>query len=238
MSAMGAEPLTPPREPPANPVDTEMICLLTRDHEDRSNSLSPDKMSSYTNPYYSGEAGPSGPRRNSGFGGAGGERSSSQAAVGNTYGSLGTYQSPTEGMFVMSPMASGGPNVNYGPTPFGTSPPNFDGGRGRLNSFQNPNEVILSAVNPGPSYATNDQLDVAFGYGLRRDDGTYTRLIPADTLPPHLTAQMNLPARQGSEGLIIVAPPRQPSPNSRNGPIPLVPRDVSFLYILETWYWY
>lgn len=217
MSAIGAEPLTPSSEAPVNLVDTEMTCLLTSDHEDRSSS--PDKMS--YNPYYTSNngEGSSAPRRTSGFGVAGEERA---------------YQSPTaEGMFPMSPVG-GGPNVNYGPTPFGVPPPSFNNGpRGRLNSFQNPNEVVLSAVNPGPVYATQEQLQVAFGYGIRREDGSFTRLIPADSLPPHLTAQLNLPARQGSEGLIIVAPPRQPSPNSRSGPIPSVSRDVSCIDILE-----
>ncbi|TAQ90190.1 hypothetical protein B7494_g1452 [Chlorociboria aeruginascens] len=72
-------------------------------------------------------------------------------------------------------------------------------------------EVPLSDVNPGPVYPTENQLDVAYAYGIRRESGRFTRLIPADQLP----ALEGIDEVQGSEGLIILPEPRAASPARR-----------------------
>ena len=203
-----------PQEPHTSAVDTEMTCLLTPDLEDSKPESDPE-MSGYT--FYH----PGPPTRR--------YSQSNPTPDGHGHGH-GIYNSPVTN-FNMSHVGNmnqgqvGGPPTFGGPTPFGVTPPSmFTNQRGRANSDRP--RVLLSAINPGPVYATNDQLDVAYGYGVRRDDGTFTRLIRADRLPTHVLAAMGVPERQSSEGLIIVAPPRQPSPARRSGPMPTVPVEV------------
>ena len=88
---------------------------------------------------------------------------------------------------------------------------------------------LLSTVRPGSVEPEDAQLDVAFGYAIRRDDGSYTRVIRADDPRLGSVGNLNRPFReqQGREGLIILPPPRQSSPDSRGGDDPIVPSDVS-----------
>ncbi|KAI9048488.1 hypothetical protein LZ554_007322 [Drepanopeziza brunnea f. sp. 'monogermtubi'] len=80
--------------------------------------------------------------------------------------------------------------------------------------------VPLSTVSPGAAWPTTEQLNVAYGYGYRREDGSVTRLVPADEL-----AFANVLPRQGAEGLILLPVPAQQAPNLRVGE-PMVPAHV------------
>ncbi|KAE9377940.1 hypothetical protein N431DRAFT_554254 [Stipitochalara longipes BDJ] len=82
--------------------------------------------------------------------------------------------------------------------------------------------VPMSAVVPGTAFVNSQQLDVAYAYGIQREDGSYTRLIRAD----ELADMNNVPRGQGPEGLIILPAPRQMDPALRAGPEPMVPREV------------
>jgi len=96
--------------------------------------------------------------------------------------------------------------------------------RNRGNSVMSGDgSVPMSAVVPGTAFVSNQQLDVAYAYGIQREDGSYTRLIRAD----ELSDMNNIPRGQGPEGLIILPIPRQMDPNLRVGPEPMVPREVS-----------
>jgi hypothetical protein len=90
---------------------------------------------------------------------------------------------------------------------------------------------FLSAVMPGFVEPDDTQLNVAYGYAIRRDDGSYTRLIRADDARLALADNPSRPFqdRQGPEGLIILPPPRQPSPGSRRpGDDPFVSAEVRY----------
>ncbi|RKF61602.1 putative c-x8-c-x5-c-x3-h type zinc finger protein [Erysiphe neolycopersici] len=86
-----------------------------------------------------------------------------------------------------------------------------------------PRSVPLSSVRPGDVRPSDAQLDVAYAYGIRRHDGSITRLIRADHIN---TPLMNprLPRWQAEEGLIILPHPRQLSPDSRGGIDPIIPQ--------------
>jgi len=71
----------------------------------------------------------------------------------------------------------------------------------------------ITDVSGGYLYPTKHQLEIAYSYGYERPDGSYTRLVPADLLPPII----GISQHQGPEGLIIVPPPRASSPRSREG---------------------
>ncbi len=75
--------------------------------------------------------------------------------------------------------------------------------------------IPLSLVSPGPVWPTENQLSVAFAYGIRRNDGTYTRLVRADEIQDYLARGM--PPNQGPEGLIILPQPHQIEPARRQG---------------------
>jgi hypothetical protein len=79
----------------------------------------------------------------------------------------------------------------------------------------------LSDVEPGSAWPEQSQLDVAYGYCIRRNDGSYTRLVPADDL--HRTTY---PEHEGPNGLIVLPIPRLGSPRSRPGPDPMVDPQV------------
>jgi hypothetical protein len=85
--------------------------------------------------------------------------------------------------------------------------------------------IPLSRVSPGPVWPSDNQLSTAHAYGIRNDDGTFTRLIRVDEI--HRFAAHSIAPRQGPEGLIILPPTRVPSPNSLSGPDQLVSRAVS-----------
>ena len=102
---------------------------------------------------------------------------------------------------------------------YGSPPPRSHGNSGMTGE----NAVPLSAVVPGSAYPTAGQLDVAYAYGIQREDGSYTRLIRAD----ELTGMHHVPRGQGPEGLIILPSPRQIDPTLRQGPEPMIPSHVS-----------
>lgn len=79
----------------------------------------------------------------------------------------------------------------------------------------------LTMVRPGPVYPLPEQLSSAFAYGIRRADGSYTRLLPADELP----ALNGIPRHQGPEGLIIVPELQHGSPKPEFA-TPMIPNKV------------
>lgn len=115
-----------------------------------------------------------------------------------------------------SPLMTGGYSVP--PTP-----------RNRGNSVMNGDSPVpLSTIVPGWAHPTPEQLDTAYAYAIRRPDGQYTRLIPADTLADFDPATIQ--RRQASaENLIILPPPRALEPSLRQGPEIMIPREVSTL---------
>ena len=88
----------------------------------------------------------------------------------------------------------------------------------------------LSKVIPGPVWPTEDQLKVAYTYGIRRDDGTYTMLIRADQLSEY--DFQRVPTTQGPQGMIVLPPPYQLRPEQREGQDEMVPTEV-FVPVLE-----
>lgn len=87
-----------------------------------------------------------------------------------------------------------------------------------------PHGVSLTTVSGGPVWPSLDQLDVAHSYGVRRDDGMFTRLIRADELPSNIRNELGIPERQGPEGLILVPQPHRPLIPAH--PIPIVSKAV------------
>lgn len=79
----------------------------------------------------------------------------------------------------------------------------------------------LTMVRPGPVYPLAEQINSAYAYGIRRGDGSYTRLLPADELP----ALNGIPRHQGPEGLIIVPELQHSSPKPENA-TPMIPNKV------------
>jgi hypothetical protein len=65
----------------------------------------------------------------------------------------------------------------------------------------------VGGVNASSCIPTQ-HLNTCYAYALDRGNGQYTRLIPADCLPP----SFNLARIQGPEGLIILSAPRGPPP--------------------------
>lgn len=61
-------------------------------------------------------------------------------------------------------------------------------------------ELQVTEVRPGTLFPSLKQLHTAQGYGFRHEDGTYTRLIPADMLPEW----NNIPKNNSPEGLVII----------------------------------
>lgn len=97
--------------------------------------------------------------------------------------------------------------------------------RGRSQSMMDATgPVPLSLVKPGPVWPAENQLKVAYTYGIRRPDGSYTRLIPADELENFGSAR--IPVQQGSEGMIVLPPLGQLHPELRMGPEEMVPHNV------------
>ena len=86
------------------------------------------------------------------------------------------------------------------------------------------NSVPVSSVLPGPVWPAKNQLVVAYAYAIRRQDGTYTRLIRADELDD---LNFKVPATEGPEGLIILPAPELVCPERRDSPEKYVTREVS-----------
>ena len=103
--------------------------------------------------------------------------------------------------------------------------------RQRANSeMASGSSVPLSSVVPGSVYPTQEQLDVAYAYGIQREDGSYTRLIRAD----EMAEMSNVPRGQGPEGLIILPAPRQIDPSLRTGPEPMISSSVSSIIVTSS----
>lgn len=137
-------------------------------------------------------------------------RRGSQSSSWAREGTPGNYQSQEYNP--NTPMMSG---------PFMNGPP-----RGNSNMVGE-SSVPLSTVVPGTVWPTEAQLSTAYAYGIRRDDGRITRLIPADE---RFTGQVNpnMPMYQGAEGLILLPPLRVSSPSRRYGPETMIPMDVRY----------
>jgi hypothetical protein len=98
--------------------------------------------------------------------------------------------------------------------------------RARSQSMMSVEGVVpLSSVKPGPVWPTENQLMVAYTYGIRRDDGTYTRLIPADEL--NELSSGRIPVNQGPEGMIVLPPTLLPRPEKRMGAEEMISNNVS-----------
>jgi hypothetical protein len=91
--------------------------------------------------------------------------------------------------------ASGDINMGNPSDPFGRI----------LNKFGGDHTIHVSSVSPGPVYPTKGQLQVAHGYAIRLEDGTYTRLLRADELHGLNTGVPT--SQEGSEGLLILPAP-------------------------------
>lgn len=87
--------------------------------------------------------------------------------------------------------------------------------------------VPLSRVLPGPVWPSDNQLKLAYTYGIRREDGSYTRLIRADELITYDFKR--IPVSQGPEGMIILPAPQLPRPEQRDGAEVMVSNDVNIL---------
>ncbi|KAH7350883.1 hypothetical protein BKA65DRAFT_476239 [Rhexocercosporidium sp. MPI-PUGE-AT-0058] len=188
-------------------MDTEMTCPLTLkdDHSIRSGSSSPiqlDTMSSFQSVR----------ERNI-------QANTNLSRQGRSHS---LAQGPSSGTIRRPEMASSLPSASFIPpgqydpnAPTMSSPPSNRG------SFMlGENSIPLSTVCPGAVWPTNDQVDTAYAYGIRRDDGSFTRLLCADEFP---TA--GVPPRQGPEGLIVLPAPMQRAPNP-NLPDRMVPTEV------------
>ena len=102
--------------------------------------------------------------------------------------------------------ANGDINIGRESDPFGRVISNFGGDH----------SIHITAVSPGPVYPTKDQLNVAYGYAIRREDGTYTRLFRADELRG-LNVSVS-PTQESAEGLIVLPAPDLPVPEMRIDP--------------------
>jgi hypothetical protein len=82
-------------------------------------------------------------------------------------------------------------------------------------------QVPVSSVKPGPVWPMEAQTKVAYCYGIRRANGLYTILIPADELREIDIAQVSI--YQNSQGMIILPPPGLARPEKRLGNEEMVP---------------
>ena len=100
-----------------------------------------------------------------------------------------------------------------------------------LSRFGGEHMIHVSSVSPGEVFPDQNQLLVAHGYAIRLPNGTYTRLIRADTLQG-----FNIgipPTQEGSEGLIILPPTELAAPGQVDGTPQYVTAAVSLLNILQ-----
>lgn len=219
-------------------LDTEMTCPLTLDDKEksRSRSASPanDTMSynngrdrSRSNGFQGHHAnGSNGSQNNGRFESPGQNSSESWRPSNSSYTGQGSGFSPSNNVY-----DNDGFNHAHPPVPYDPSAPMLNSGqRPRATSMMptiGEGTVALSNVSPGPVWPSEHQLNTAYAYGVRNEDGSFTRLIRVDDINRFMG--YNIPPRQGPEGLIIVPPTRVPSPNSRQGQEQYVPRMVSRL---------
>ncbi|KAG4443487.1 hypothetical protein IFR05_001057 [Cadophora sp. M221] len=185
-------------------MDTEMTCPLTSGDDDstRSRSSSPIQLESMSSFQSARE-------RNM----RGGAQSRAVRSNSLAQGSLpGTARHPE--------MASSLPTPSFAPTgQYDPNNPMMSTPRGNRGLFiLGENSIPLSSVCPGAVWPTKDQLDTAYAYGIRREDGSFTRLLRADEFP---TA--GIPPCQGPEGLMILPSPMQhaPSPSIQDRMVPM-----------------
>lgn len=242
-SSLQPEACTTSIEASSEALDTEMTCPLTLDDQEYTVSPSPsptneDKM------MFTG-------RDRSSTNGYG----SYQQNIGNGHGhpavaQLGGFSAPGVRAVPQLPRAATipeaapvprygslngrGNGVFHASSSYDPATPGLmDQGRYRANSAMMPvatppimEGMPLDLVNPGPAWPNDHQMSVAYSYGVRNEDGSYTRLIRADDLERFIGYPVA--PRQSSEGLIILPPTRVPSPNSRQGnKQQIVPRTVS-----------
>ncbi|KAH8821073.1 hypothetical protein F5884DRAFT_766477 [Xylogone sp. PMI_703] len=69
-----------------------------------------------------------------------------------------------------------------------------------IPGFSQVSKSPIEEVYPGTMFPSHDQLSFARGYALRRGDGSYTRLIPADSIQKWI----DIPKYEKPEGLIII----------------------------------
>ncbi|KAI1177733.1 hypothetical protein F4777DRAFT_596379 [Nemania sp. FL0916] len=95
-----------------------------------------------------------------------------------------------------------------------THPQQFPGRRfaQHYNHFQH---AAAAAVAPYPNFGavSEAQLDQSFAYCYDRGNGQYTRLIPADMLPP---LQNVAATQQGCGGMVVLPQPRGLTPNGHS----------------------
>jgi len=104
----------------------------------------------------------------------------------------------------------------FSPAPNAAASPiwRVDDGNGHGTSSPD-SKIALSLIKPGPAWPTQAQLSVAYTYGIRRADGKYTMLIPADELADVDFDKVAI--NQGPEGMIILPPLGQVRPEKRTG---------------------
>ncbi|ESZ95771.1 hypothetical protein SBOR_3840 [Sclerotinia borealis F-4128] len=119
-------------------------------------------------------------------------------------------------------------HLRRGATPTqATMGPNNDVNNWRRQSFCDPayagpeGYTPLTMVRPGPVYPLQEQISSAYAYGIRRADGSFTRLLPADELP----ALNGIPRHQGPEGIIIVPELQHSSPKPEFA-TPMIPNKI------------
>lgn len=80
-------------------------------------------------------------------------------------------------------------------------------------SFRSSDQYFQQAISYRIGSLSDAQLDNAFAYCFDRGNGQFTRLIPADRLPP----LQNIPAiQQGCAGMVVVPQPRGLAPNGHS----------------------
>ncbi|KAL2071566.1 hypothetical protein VTL71DRAFT_12801 [Oculimacula yallundae] len=185
-------------------LDTEMTCPLTLldSNSNTSRTSTPDKMNNFNT------ARDRNSRMNPNQGQFGGNNMGSGPVPGN--GNWRQNVPPTvPGVLYQPP-------VQYNPTmPMMGGPPPH-----RATSILASPSVPLSTVFPGAVFPSQDQLNTAFGYAIRRGENSFTRLVPADEYPIN-----GVPPYQGPQGLIILPATVQPVPTA-NMPERMVPLDV------------
>ncbi|KAI0098888.1 hypothetical protein GGR51DRAFT_565296 [Nemania sp. FL0031] len=90
----------------------------------------------------------------------------------------------------------------------------------RLDQHLHLHHVTGVAAYPNPEPISDAELDGSFAYCYDRGNGQYTRLIPADMLPP---LQNIPPMQQGCAGMIVIPQPRGLPPNGHSSNTEAVP---------------
>ena len=92
-----------------------------------------------------------------------------------------------------------------------------------MRAPENNGTLSISRVIPGPVFPSEAQLNVAFTYGIRREDGTFTRLLRAD----EFNAYDGVPPPAGPHGMIVLPAIRNVPPPVGHQSTTMVDRSVS-----------